>query len=79
MRNTTHQLFDDKTLRHLHDDLNIIGIVRDHLIPLSLRYYRRYGKPLWWLLREYQTLAFIHREMFARMLPISRTEMHRVT
>ena len=44
MRNTTHKLFHDKTLRHLHDDLNIIGIVRNHFVALSRRYYRRYGK-----------------------------------
>ena len=46
MRNTKHKLFRDKTLRHLHDDLNIIGVVRNHFIALSMRYYRRYGKGL---------------------------------
>ena len=46
MRNTTHKLFHDQQLRHLHDDLNIIGIVRNHFIALSMRYYRRYGKGL---------------------------------
>ena len=46
MRNTTHKLFHDKTLRHLHDDCNICGIVRNHFIGLSMRYYRRYGKRL---------------------------------
>ena len=46
MRNTTHKLFRDQTLRHLHDDLNIIGVVRNHFIALSMRYYRRYGKGL---------------------------------
>ena len=44
MRNTTHKLFHDKSLKHIHDDLNIIGIVRNHFIALSMRYYRRYGK-----------------------------------
>ena len=44
MRNTTHKFFHDKTLKHLHDDLNIIGVVRNHFIALSMRYYRRYGK-----------------------------------
>ena len=44
MRNTTHKLFYDKSLKHLHDDLNIIGVVRNHFIALSMRYYRRYGK-----------------------------------
>ena len=46
MRNTTHKLFKDKTLRHLHDDLNICGVVRNHFIALSMRYYRRYDKGL---------------------------------
>ncbi len=46
MRNTKHKLFKDKTLRHLHDALNICGIVRNHFIALSMRYYRRYGKGL---------------------------------
>lgn len=46
MRNTTHKLFRDKSLKHLHDDLNIIGVVRNHFISLSMRYYRRYGKGL---------------------------------
>lgn len=46
MRNTTHKLFHDKSLKHLHDDLNICGIVRNHFIALSMRYYRRSGKGL---------------------------------
>ena len=46
MRNTTHKLFHDKSLKHLHDDLNIIGVARNHFIALSMRYYRRYGKGL---------------------------------
>ena len=46
MRNTTHKLFHDKSLKFLHDDLNIIGIVRNHFVALSRRYYRRYGKSL---------------------------------
>ena len=46
MRNTTHTLFHDKSLKHLRDDLNIIGIVRNHFVALSRRYYRRYGKSL---------------------------------
>ena len=46
MRNTTHKLFHDKSLKRLHNDLNIIGIVRNHFIALSMRYYRRYGKRL---------------------------------
>ena len=46
MRNTTHKLFHDKSLQRLHNDLNIIGIVRNHFIALSRRYYRLYGKPL---------------------------------
>ena len=46
MRNTTHKLFKDKTLRHLHDDLNICGVVKNHFLALCMRYYRRYGKGL---------------------------------
>ena len=46
MRNTTHKLFHDKLLRPLHNDLNIIGIVRNHFVAVSRRYYRRYGKSL---------------------------------
>jgi len=46
MRNTTHKLFRDKSLKHSRDDLNIIGVVRNHFIALSMRYYRRYGKAL---------------------------------
>ena len=46
MRNTKDKLFRDKTLRHLHDDLNICGVVRNHFIALCMRYYRRYGKGL---------------------------------
>lgn len=44
MRNTKQKLFHDKMLKHLHDDLNIIGVVRNHFIALSMRYKRRYGK-----------------------------------
>ncbi|MXY99826.1 transposase [Candidatus Poribacteria bacterium] len=46
MRNTKHKLFYDRSLKHLHDDLNICGAVRNHFIALSMRYYRRYGKGL---------------------------------
>ena len=44
MRNTNHKFFHDKTLKHLHDELNICGVVKNHLLALSMRYYRRYGK-----------------------------------
>ena len=43
MRNTTHKLFKDKELRHLHNDLNICGVVKNHFLALAMRYYRRYG------------------------------------
>ena len=33
-------------MRPLHDDLNICGVVRNHFIALSMRYYRKYGKGL---------------------------------
>ena len=46
MRNTKHKLFYDKTLKYLHNELDICGIVRNHFIALSMRYYRRYGKGL---------------------------------
>ena len=46
MRNTKHKLFKDKTLRHLHDALNICGVVKNHFLALCMRYYRRYGKGL---------------------------------
>ncbi len=46
MRNTNHKLFHDRTLKHLHDELNICGVVKNHFLALSLRYYRRYGKEL---------------------------------
>ena len=46
MRNTNHKLFQDKTLRHLHDECNICGVVKNHFLSLCMRYYRRYGKGL---------------------------------
>ena len=46
MRNTKHKLFYDRSLNRLHDDMNICGVVRNHFIALSMRYYRRYGKGL---------------------------------
>ena len=46
MRNTKHKLFYDKLLKYLHNDFDICGIVRNHFIALSMRYYRRYGKGL---------------------------------
>ena len=46
MRNTTYKLFQDKTLRHLHDECNICGVVKNHFLALCMRYYRRYGKGL---------------------------------
>ncbi len=46
MRNTTHKLFYDKKLRHLHDDCNICGAVKNHFVALCMRYFRRYGKGL---------------------------------
>lgn len=46
MRNTKHKLFHDTSVKHIHNDLNICGVVRNHFIALSMRYYRRYGKGL---------------------------------
>ncbi|MDE0553884.1 MAG: transposase, partial [Candidatus Poribacteria bacterium] len=33
-------------MKRLHNDLNICGVVRNHFVALSMRYYRRYGKGL---------------------------------
>ena len=33
-------------MRHLHDDCNICGVVKNHFLALCMRYYRRYGKEL---------------------------------
>ena len=44
MRNTKHKLFYDKTLKYLHNEFDICGIVRNHFIALSMRYYQMYGK-----------------------------------
>ena len=46
MRNTKRKLFHDKDLKRLHNDMNICGIVKNHFLALSMRYYRRYGKGL---------------------------------
>ena len=46
MRNTEHKLFDDILLKHLHNDLDIIGIVPNHFVAVSRRYYRQYSKSL---------------------------------
>ena len=46
MRNTTHKLFHDKSLKRLHDEFNICGVVKNHFLALAMRYYRRYGKGL---------------------------------
>ncbi len=31
-------------MRHLHDECNICGVVKNHFLALCMRYYRRYGK-----------------------------------
>ena len=33
-------------MRHLHDDCNICGVVKNHFLARCMRYYRRYGKGL---------------------------------
>ena len=33
-------------MRHLHDECNICGVVKNHFLALAMRYYRRYGKGL---------------------------------
>ena len=37
MGNTKDKLFRDKTLRHLHDDLNICGVVRNRFMALCMK------------------------------------------
>ena len=46
MRNTKYKPFFDPILTLLHQQMDICGIVRNHFIALSRRYYRRYGKGL---------------------------------
>ena len=41
MRNTTHKLFHDKSLKCLHDDLNIIGIVGKQVSDLAFGEFLR--------------------------------------
>ena len=65
MRNTTHKLFHDKILRYLHDDLNIIGGVRNHFVALARRYYRRYGK------------GVSYRKMSAHLTKLKRLEKYK--
>ena len=65
MRNTKHKLFHDKVLKCLHNDLNICGIVRNHFIALSMRYYRRYGKGL------------SYREMSAHLTKLKKLEKYK--
>ena len=31
-------------MRHVHDECNICGVVKNHFLALSMRYYRMYGK-----------------------------------
>ena len=64
MRNTKHKLFKDKTLRHLRDDCNICGVVKNHFLALSMRYYRRYGKGL------------SYRKMSAHLTKLKRLEKY---
>ena len=33
-------------MRHLHDESNICGVVKNHFLALAMRYYRMYGKGL---------------------------------
>ena len=65
MRNTKDKLFKDKMLRHLHDELNICGVVRNHFIALCMRYYRRYGN---------ETLSY--RKMSAHLTKLKKLEKY---
>ena len=46
MRNTKYKPFFHPILALLHQQMDICGIVRNHFIALSRRYYRMYGKRL---------------------------------
>ena len=46
MRTTNYKICQHHTTRRLHKDLNICGMVKNHFIALSRRYYRRFKKPI---------------------------------
>ena len=46
MRITNYKICNHHVNKRLHNDLNICGIVKNHFIALSRRYYRIYKKPI---------------------------------
>src|SRR5665648_931972 len=46
IRTYKYKLYKTKRLKHLHDVVNISGIVYNHCIALHKRYYKLYGKHL---------------------------------
>lgn len=46
IRTYKYKLYETKRLKHLHDVINISGIIYNHCIALHKRYYRLYGKSL---------------------------------
>jgi putative transposase len=46
IRTYKYKLYQSKKLKHIHDIINISGIIYNHCIALHKRYYRRYGKHL---------------------------------
>ena len=46
IRTYKYKLYETKRLKHLHDVVNISGIIYNHCIALHKRYYKLYGKSL---------------------------------
>ena len=46
IRTYKYKLYKTKRLKHIHDTINISGIIYNHCIGLHKRYYRLYGKHL---------------------------------
>ena len=45
-RTYKYKLYRSKKNKHLHNRINIAGIIYNHCIALHRRYYRLYGKHL---------------------------------
>ncbi len=46
IRTYKYKLYETKRLKHLHDVVNVSGIIYNHCIALYKRYYKLYGKSL---------------------------------
>ena len=44
IRTYKYKLYDTKRLKHIHNTVNISGIIYNHCIALHKRYYKLYGK-----------------------------------